>query len=298
MTIILAGGTGLIGRALVPVLGARGHDILVLTRWAKKRVPGATTALWDGTSVDERLLAGAHAVVNLAGESVGRRWTARRKREILRSRVESTTALVAAIGRLAPERRPRVLVNASGINYCGETGDAEVAELVAPGKTFLASVCVEWEAAALGAEALGPRVVMVRIPFVFARQAPALRLLAMPFRLFAGGRLGTGRQWFPWIHVDDLVRLLAKALDDDDLRGAVNAVAPQQVQQADLARELGRVLHRPAMVPTPAWALRLVLGEQADLLLHGARAIPRKALDTDFSFRYPELGTALAEALR
>jgi len=155
MTIILAGGTGLIGRALVPVLGARGHDILVLT--------------------------GAHAVVNLAGESVGRRWTARRKREILRSRVESTTALVAAIGRLAPERRPRVLVNASGINYCGETGDAEVAELVAPGKTFLASVCVEWEAAALGAEALGPRVVLVRIPFVFARQAPALRLLAMPF---------------------------------------------------------------------------------------------------------------------
>src|SRR6266508_817742 len=161
MTIILAGGTGLIGRALVPVLGARGHDILVLTRWAKKRVPGATTALWDGTSVDERLLAGAHAVVNLAGESVGRRWTARRKREILRSRVESTTALVAAIGRLAPERRPRVLVNASGINYCGETGDAEVAEL--------------------GAEALGPSVVLVRIPFVFARQAPALRLLAMPF---------------------------------------------------------------------------------------------------------------------
>lgn len=297
MRIVLAGATGFIGSALVPALTGAGHEAVVLTRSRTGNVEGASTAVWDGRSVDEMLLDGVDAVVNLSGATLaGRRWTARRKRELRSSRVGSTSAIVDAIGRLRPERRPRVLVNASGIDFAGDTGDEIVDESVPPGETFLARLCVEWEAAALAAERLGVRVVLMRTSVVLSRDALALRLMALPFRLLVGGRLGSGRQWFPWIHLADIVRLYVSAIEDDGLKGPLDAVAPEAVRQSDVAREIGRVLHRPSVVPTPAWLVKLGLGEQSSLLLGGQHAVSQK-LDAD-AFLYPRLADALVEALR
>jgi uncharacterized protein (TIGR01777 family) len=301
--IVVAGGTGFIGRPLVRALLDDGHDVAVLTRrpGSAGLIPGARAVRWDGATVEGwgEELAGAAAVVNLAGASVGRfRWTRGRKREILSSRVETTRALVEAMARLGPAERPGVLASSSGIDYAGDCGDAAVTEQSAPGATFLARVCVEWEAAARGAEGLGVRVVALRTPFTIGRGALALRLLALPFRLFAGGPLGSGRQWFPWVHLDDAVAVYRRAVEDEGLRGAVNVVAPGAIRQRDAARELGAILGRPSWLPAPKVALRAVLGEQADLLLHGQRAVPAKLREAYFRFAYPGLREALEEALR
>jgi uncharacterized protein (TIGR01777 family) len=294
--IVIAGGTGLIGRALAPELAVHGYAVTVLTRSPQRTVPGATTAGWTGTELDEHVLEGARAVVNLSGESLGgARWTARRKQRIVSSRVDSTAALVAAIGRLPAERRPRVFVGASGIGYLGDRGDEELDEDAVAGASFLARVCVAWEGAAREAESLGLRVVLMRTALAIDRQAPAVRMLVLPFRLFAGGRLGSGRQWLPWIHLADLVRLYVCAIEDDGLQGPVHAVAPEQVRERDVARAVAAVLHRPALVPAPAWALRLTLGEQAQLLLDSQRAVSRKLRRDAFS--YERLEDAIREAL-
>ncbi len=295
MRVVVAGGTGLIGRALTRALARDGHEVIVLTRSTRAVVEGATTATWDGVAADESVLAGARAVVNLSGESLGRRWTAARKERIRASRVESTRALVAAIGRLDPPQRPRVLVNASGVDALGDRGDEILDEDAAPGETFLARVAAEWEGAALAAEGVGLRVVLVRAALAFDREAPAFRLLVLPFRLFVGGRLGSGRQWLPWIHLDDLVRVYVLAITDEALQGPVHAVGPEPVRQAELARKIASTLHRPALVPAPAWALRLALGEQSQLLLDSRRAVSRKLDPAEFE--HPTLEDALADAL-
>ena len=301
MRIVVAGGTGLIGRALTAALDEDGHDVAVLTRRpeeAQRLLPRARVVTWRGDSLDAVHLAGADGVVNLAGASIGaKRWSERRKREIVQSRVASTSAIVAAIEELPRERRPRVVVNASGIDYAGDRGDEPVTEDVDPGDSFLARVAVAWEEAAKRAEALDVRVVLMRNALVVSRDAPAFRLLVLPFRLFAGGPLGNGRQWFPWVHLEDAVALYRLALEREDVRGPVNVVAPDVRRQRDVARELGRVLRRPAFFPAPAPLLRAVLGERADLLLHGQRAEPRKALALGYRFRYRALDAALAEAL-
>lgn len=296
--IVVAGGSGLMGRALVESLRADGHETIVLTR-----SPGAPGTLgWDGRTVGSwaESLRGAYAVVNLAGHSIGSgRWTRRRKEAILSSRVDSTSALVDAVGSLPAELRPRVFVCSSGIDYAGDRpDDAEIDEYVAPGDSFLARVCGAWEEAALRAEEHGARVVVARTSFVIGSGAPALGLMVLPFRLFVGGRLGSGKQWFPWVHIDDAVGIYRAAIGGEQWRGAVNVVAPAVPRQRDLAREIGKALHRPAVMPTPAFVLRLVLGEQADLLLTGQRAVPRKAEAAGYRFRYPEVGAALEEALR
>jgi uncharacterized protein len=284
--VVVAGGTGLVGRALIGELGRWGYDVTVVSRRpAPGEVPDwVRTTTWEQPRVD-----GALAVVNLAGESIGARWTDERKQRILESRVGTTRLLVAAIA--AAAEPPGVLVCASGIDYAGDSGEAIVDESAPAGHSFLARVCVAWEAEAARAPV---RHVELRTPFVVAREAHALKLLALPFRLFAGGRLGSGRQWFPWIHVEDLVALVRRAIEDDAVAGPVNAVSPDLRRQRELARELGRALHRPSVVPAPAPALRLLLGEQADLLLHGQRAVP--SLDLDY--RYGDLRAALEEALR
>lgn len=301
--LVLAGATGFIGRPLVDSLVRDGFEVVVLSRRPERAVlpAGARAVGWDGASVDgwSGELVEAAGVVNLVGASIGRfRWTAGRKREIVRSRVDTTRALVEALGRLRPEERPGVLVNSSGIDYAGDSGDEVVTEHARPGTSFLARVCVEWEAAALGAEALGVRVVAVRTPLVVGRGALALRLLALPFRLFGGGPLGDGRQWFPWAHLADTVAAYRRALEDERLRGAVNLVAPDIRRQRDAARELGAVLHRPSWLPAPQPALRALLGEQADLLLHGQRAVPAKLTEVGFRFEHPNLRPALEDALR
>lgn len=282
MKVVLGGGSGYVGRALIASLLADGHEVVVVSR----NRPGAVS--WDGVgdAVD-----GADAVVNLAGTPIGSlRWTSGRKQSILSSRVETTRALARAIE--AAKRRPAVFVTASGIDYAGDTGDAIVDESAPPGDSFLARVSVAWEAAAAEAPV---RHVAVRTSLVIGRGAEAVQLMALPFRLFVGGRAGDGRQWFPWVHIDDLVRIYRLAIDDPKLAGPLDAVAPEQLRQRDAAREFGAVLHRPALAPAPAFALRLLLGEQADLLLHGQRAVSTKL--GGFEFRYRGLRAALENAL-
>ena len=288
MKIVVAGGSGLIGRALVRSLLVEGHDVAVVTRRPGGRQL-ARSCSWDdvGAEVD-----GAAAVVNLAGATIGgRRWTSGRKQTIRASRVETTRTLAAAIE--AAAEPPHAFVTASGIGYYGDAGDAVVDEAAPPGSDFLAHVCVEWEAAAAGGPA---RHVAVRTAFVIAPGATALRLMALPYRLFLGGPLGGARQWFPWIQLDDLVAVYRLAIGEDGPAGPVNAVAPQQLRQREVADEMGAVLHRPAVLPTPAALVRLAAGEQADLLLHGQRAVSSRLDGLDF--RYRELRPALADALR
>jgi uncharacterized protein len=278
--VVLGGGSGYVGRALAGSLTGDGHEVVVVSR-----KPGGVG--WDavGSAVD-----GADAVVNLAGVSIGGpRWTARRKEQIRSSRVDTNRALAAAIA--AAGQKPAVFVTASGIDYYGDSGDALVDEGSPAGNTFLARVCVDWEASAHEAAV---RTVAVRTSLVIGPQAPAVRLMALPFRLFVGGPVGGGRQWFPWISLDDLVRIYRLAIDGD-LEGPVNAVAPEQLRQRDAAREIAAVLHRPSALPTPALAVRIALGEEAGLLLHGQHAVSRR-LD-GFEFRHRSLRAALGHAL-
>jgi hypothetical protein len=223
--------------------------------------------------------------------------TPARKRRIRASRVESTEALVASLAALPEGDRPECLVCASAVGYYGSRGDAELDETAAPGDGFLAEVCVAWEHAALAAADLGIRTVCLRIGIVLAREGGALPRIALPFRWGFGGRLGDGRQWFPWIHVDDLVALVRAALDDPRWSGPVNAVAPGIATNAELTRALGAVLRRPTLLPVPATALRIALGELSGELLGSRRVVPRAAHQRGFRFAYPDLEPALREAL-
>jgi uncharacterized protein (TIGR01777 family) len=305
MRVVIAGGTGLIGSALTRALAGAGHDVAVLTRRAPdavRRLPaGARAVRWNPAEPSgwADVLEGAGAVVNLAGASVGTRpWTAGRRREILESRLRATAALVAAIATRPAGARPAALVSASGVDYYGERGDEAVDEASPSGDSaFLAGVCVRWEAAAREAEPLGVRVVLVRTGLALARGALSLRLQALPFRLFAGGPTGSGRQWVSWAHLDDVVGLYELAIAGASLSGPLNAVAPEPVRNADLAAEIGRVLGRPVWLRQPAPLLRLAMGRTAELLLAGHRVLPNVALARGYEFRRPALGPALEEAL-
>jgi len=225
-------------------------------------------------------------------------WTDGRVREILDSRVRATSALVAAMASLPADARPGALLSASGVDYYGERGDEVLDEASAPGNgAVLAGVCARWEAAAREAEPLGVRTVLLRTGLVLARGAAALRLMALPFRLFVGGRTGSGRQWVSWVHLDDVVGLYGLALRDREVSGPLNVVAPGPVRQAELAAEIGRTLHRPVWLPQPAPLLRLALRRQAELLLVGHRVVPAAAMGRRYEFRQPALGPALADAL-
>jgi uncharacterized protein len=288
--IIIAGGSGFLGRALSSTLKAGGHDVRTLTRRARHAgdvewSPGTGSQAWM-TSVAE-----ADAVVNLAGEGIAdKRWTPARKALLRDSRLRATRALVKAI--TASPTRPRILISSSGVGYYGDRGSAIVTESAAPGSDFLASLCVEWEAEAMAA-APAARVVLLRTGLVLARHGGALPRLAMPFWFFAGGPLGSGGQYQPWIHLDDWVGIVRWALGNN-VAGPVNMTAPEPVTNRELARTLGRVIHRPALFPAPAFAMRLMLGEMADAaILSGQRAIPEKALSGGYVFRFSTLEPAL-----
>ena len=306
MKIIIAGGTGFVGRALTRSLLGSGHEVVVLSRGeaaaAHRLTAGVRSVRWNARGAEGAWaseLRGAGAVVNLSGASIGGgRWTDSRKRVLIESRVRSTQALVRAMGLVPAAERPGVLVNASGIDYYGNhVGNEALDERASAGTSFLARLSVQWEDAAQMAEPLGVRVVRVRTSLCIGRGAQALRMLVLPFRLFAGGPLGDGRQWFTWIHLEDLVALYLLAIVRADLIGPLNAVAPHVPRERDVAREIGRVLHRPSWAPAPELMLRLVLGEMADLVLHGRNAIPARAQAAGHNFRYPDVGAALAEAL-
>ncbi len=305
MRVVIAGGSGMIGRHLAASLVRDGHAVEVLTRdagRAGRRLPrGARAVTWPRGPVRElaRALESSDAVVNLAGTPIGPiPWTTGRKRSIRESRIHATEALVEAIAALPAEARPRVLVNASGTDVYAGIEAYPADESAPPQADFLARVCADWEAAAQRAEEHGVRVVIVRQAFVLARDATVLALMALPFRLFVGGRLGSGRQWFSWIHVDDLVALYRWALDEANVRGIVNAASPEPCRNAEFAATAARVLHRPCWFAVPAFVLRLVLGEESTLVLASRRAVPRRVLEAAFQFRYRDLEPALVDVLR
>jgi uncharacterized protein len=275
----------------------------VLSRGGTKAPPaGVRFVTWDARTAEGdwvKELAGAHGVINLAGASIGsRRWTRRRMADLLATRLDATSAIVQAIERTPADRRPSVLVNASGIDYYGDRGDEIIAEDGAPGDSFLARLSQQWEAAAQQAEPLGVRVVRIRTAMVFARDALAFRLLTLPFRLFGGGPLGDGHQWFTWIHLDDIVGLYRLGLENPQANGPINAVAPDVRREAEVARAIGRVLRRPAFVRVPAFVLRLVLGAEAQLLLDGRHATPTRAEALGYRFKFGGLDEALEDVSR
>jgi uncharacterized protein (TIGR01777 family) len=301
-SVLVTGATGLVGRRLLDALLARGSAVRALTRDLSRGAaaldPRALLVRWDGLSPPPDALDGVDAVVHLAGEPIfAGRLNETRRRRIRESRVVSTEHLVSALATVPAERRPRTFVCASAVGYYGDRGDEVLEDGAASGGGFLAEVCRAWEQAAAGAEAHGLRRVSLRIGIVLAREGGALPTMALPFRFGAGGRLGDGRQWFPWIHADDLVALILATLDDASYSGAVNGVAPEPVRNVDLTRALGRALHRPTLLPAPAFALRAALGDLADELLASRRAIPAAALTQGFTFRYSEVSAALTAEL-
>jgi hypothetical protein len=301
MRVLITGGTGIIGSALARDLVAAGHEVVALTRDPARATglpPGVTAAGWDArTAAGWGHLAAGAAIVNLAGESIaGGRWTAERKRRIHDSRVGAGEAVMAAIRAAAP--RPRVLLQASAVGYYGPRGDEPVDESAPPGGDFLARVCIDWEAATAEAEALGVRRAVLRTGVVLARDGGALPKMLLPFRLFAGGPVGGGRQQVSWIHLADEVGAIRFLLERDDARGPFNLTAPEPVSNREFARAAGRVLRRPSFFPGPAAAMRLVLGEMADILLTGQRAVPKRLLELGYRFCFPSLDPALEDLLR
>jgi uncharacterized protein (TIGR01777 family) len=297
MRVLVTGATGFIGRALVPRLQRGGHDVVV---WARSETRargllGAAVEIVPTGAGDEALvqaLERCDAVVNLAGEPLmGGRWTAARRKILERSRVALTEDLVRAIG--AATRRPRVLISGSAVGYYGDRGDEPLAETSRAGDDFLAELCLKWEAAAQEAEALGPRVVLLRTGVVLGKAGGALAKMLPPFAFGVGGPVGSGRQYLPWIHLHDLVNVIAEALVDERYRGPVNGVAPQPATSRAFARALGRALHRPAIVPLPAFALKAVFGEAASVLLGSQRVEPRVLEAHEFTFEFPSLAGAL-----
>lgn len=292
MKIVIAGGSGFLGSALTHALRSRGDQVTVLSRRGPNAwTPDGTTGPWA------RLIDGAGAVVNLAGEPLpDKRWTAAQKTRILESRVLATRSLVEAI-RVA-ERKPQVLISSSGVGIYPDS-DASVDETAAPGSGFLARVCVEWESEALRATQTGCRVVLLRTGVVLHRDGGALAKLMLPFSLGLGGPIGSGAQWWGWIHRDDWVRMAVWAIDTASVSGPLNVCAPEPAMNRDVMRALGRALHRPAVLPTPAFALRLALGEMADeMLLASQRAVPAAPAARGFAWRFPELQSAMDAAVR
>ena len=303
MKIVIAGGTGFLGSPLSETWAEEGHDVQVLTRSLQPGearhdpgtgMPGITRVGWipDGTTGPwSRAIEGADAVVNLTGENLGnKRWTPQRKAQLRDSRVLPTRSLAAAI--VASSSPPPVFVSASAVGYYGASGDQPKPEDAPAGRDFLANLCEGWEREALRAEGPGTRVVVLRSGVVLDREG-ALSRMAMPFRFLLGGPLGSGRQYLSWIHRRDWVEMVRWLAEKGEITGPVNATAPEPVTNAQFARALGRALHRPALIPAPAFAIRLLLGEMADMVLTGQRAVPARAQNGGFHFRFPEIDIAL-----
>jgi uncharacterized protein (TIGR01777 family) len=305
-TVVLTGATGLIGKALVQALIGRGDKVVLLVRnpeKAKAELPNlAGYYAWDAMSESgewSAAVASADAVVHLAGTPVAARWNDDYKKQIYDSRIISTRNLVRAIAQ--SHTKPKVFITASGIGYYGNQGYDEsvpVLDESAPAATdFLAKVCIDWEKEAFEAEKSGVRAVAVRTGVVLSTKGGALEKMLTPFKLFAGGPIGSGKQWVSWIHIDDEVGLYLFAIDNEKVTGALNAVAPMPVQMQGFAEMLGKILFRPALFPVPKAALELLFGEAAGVIAEGQRVVPKRALELGFSFTYPTLEGALRDVL-
>jgi uncharacterized protein (TIGR01777 family) len=301
MKVLIAGGSGFVGHHLSAGLVRDGHEVVVLTRGAPSIREGVRYVGWDAASPYgfwTHELSGSDGFINLAGANIGTGlWTRGRMAQLISSRVTSTMAIIGAIERTPTEERPRVLVNAAGIDYYGDRrDDAVITEDGPVGHSFLARMGQLWEEAAQQAERLGVRVARIRTAMVFGKGAPAFRMITLAGRLFVGP-FGDGSQWFTWIHIDDLVGIYRLAFQDDHLSGPINATAPDVRRQRDVAEEIGRVLNRRPVIQVPARLLRLVLGQESELLLDGRRAAPAKAQAAGYAFRYGGLHEALTNLL-
>ncbi|MEM2493674.1 MAG: TIGR01777 family oxidoreductase [Nitrososphaerota archaeon] len=296
MKILITGATGFLGRRVCEVLSQAGHTLTAISRdpqRAKQRVPALTEAFrWDALG---EALKGCDAIVHLAGETVAGRWTNAKKKAIRDSRVVSTRNLVNALAPLSA--RPRVLISASAIGYYGDRGEEALTEDSSPGSDFLAQVCRDWESEAARAESFGIRVVRLRIGLVLGPGGGALQAMLPLFKLGLGGPMGSGNQFWSWVHRDDVAGAIAFALEREDLRGPINVTAPQPVRQREFARALGRVLRRPAILPAPAFALKIALGEFASELLSSKKVLPQRLQQVGYRFRFAELESALQEIL-
>ncbi len=310
MRVVITGGTGLIGRALGESLAADKHEVVALSRnprHARSMPKGVKVQQWDARTAAGwgHLADGADAIVNLAGASIGgentlailfRRWTNRNKKRILESRLNAGQAVMQAIE--AARQKPKVLIQASAVGYYGVLNAGPVTEDSPHGHDFQARVPWDWEMTTSQAEVLGVRRVVIRSGLVMSGKAGILSMVALPFKFFAGGRLGSGKQWFPWIHIADEVGAIRFLIDNPNARGAFNLAAPNPVTNAQLAKILGRVMRRPSFFPVPAFALRLLLGEKAILVLDGAQIVPKRLLDMGFTFKFPEAEPAFRDLLK
>mgnify|MGYP005846635421 CR=1 FL=1 len=298
MKVTVTGGTGFVGKAIVGLLRERGFQISILGRSPRTGIPPEVELfLWEAERSEPppNSLAGSDVVIHLTGEPVSRRWTPEIRRRMRSSRVEGTRKLVAAIGKL--DRKPSALVAASAVGIYGDRGEEELTEDSPPGEGFLADVCREWEAETSRATEMGIRTVMLRIGVVLGVGGGALDQMLPPFRMFLGGVLGSGRQWMSWIHLADLAGLILHAVEDPQLRGVVNAVAPAPVRNAQFTRTLARTIRRPALFAVPEFGLKLLFGDMAQILLASQRIYPRAAEKAGYRFLYPELGPALKNLL-
>ena len=299
MNITITGATGLIGTKLVAALDARGDTVTVLSRnpAKAKAALGVDAVAWDSTAgpAPAGALSGRDAVVHLAGEPVAQRWSAKAKETILASREQGTRNLVAGIA--AAEPKPGVLVSSSAVGYYGPHGDERVPESAPAGNDFLAGVCVRWEREADLAAGLGLRVVKIRTGVVLDAAGGALKTMLPAFKAGIGGPVAGGGQYMPWIHVDDIVGLYLKALDDPRWSGAYNGAAPEPVTNKEFSTALGKALHRPSVAPVPAFAVKLLFGEMAEVVTRGQRAVPERPLAGGYAFTRPDLHPALQSAL-
>ncbi|MEH2358632.1 thylakoid membrane protein ThyD [Nostoc sp.] len=305
MKVAITGATGLVGSRLVQRLHGEGHRIVVLTRntaFAQKVFPSEAFPNLEivgytpnASGSWQNAIASCDGVVNLAGEPIGEgRWTPERKQEILNSRKLGTQKIVEAIANANP--KPTVLINASAIGYYGTSETASFDETSVSGNDFLAQVSQAWEAEATKVKDAGVRLVILRFGIVLGNGG-ALGKMISPFKLFAGGPIGSGRQWFSWIHVDDLVNLILQALTKPEIEGVYNATAPNPVRMADLSQTLGRVMNRPSWLPVPAFAIEALLGDGAIVVLEGQQVIPKRTVETGFEYKYPNLQSALTQIL-
>ncbi len=297
MNILITGGTGFIGRALCQHLLAASNQVTVLTRNKTQAEQCSHTDIrWVSTLDEIEALCELDVIINLAGENLADgRWSVERKTQFTRSRVEITDALIGLIERL--ENKPKLLISGSAIGYYGDQQDVEVNEDTMPHDEFTHTLCKAWEDAAKGAEAFGVRVCLLRTGIVLGPGGGALKAMLLPFKLGLGGRMGSGEQWMSWIHLNDLIGIILHLINHESMSGPVNGTAPSPVRNADFARVLGKVLRRPTITMMPGFVLKLMLGEMSHMLLTGQQVIPRKALDTGYSFQFDQLHDALVEIL-